>query len=155
MLLVSCTSLFAADRVSKHTTVKGTHISVTYGQPSKKGRTIFGGLVPYGMVWRTGADEATQITVDKDCLFGGKKLAAGTYTLFTIPDKTEWTIILNPVLKQWGAFGYEKVKDKDVLHTNVPVKYVKNNVETFTIAIKDSGLLMEWDDVQVEVPVKF
>jgi hypothetical protein len=159
MLLVSFTSLFAADRISNHTTVKGKHISVTYGQPSKKGRVIFGGLVPYGKVWRTGADEATEITVDKDIMFGGKKLAAGTYSLYTIPNKTEWTIIINPVLKQWGAFEYDKVKDKDVLRTTVPVKNTGKEVETFTILVKDDGqaddgLVMEWDKVQVKVPVK-
>ena len=70
MMLFSLSSIFAKDKVSKHSTVKGDQMSITYGQPSKKGRVIFGGLVPYGEVWRTGADEATEITLKKDCFFG-------------------------------------------------------------------------------------
>ena len=155
-MMLAIGTLFAKDetRVSKHTTVSVGNISITYGQPSKKGREIFGGLVPYGQVWRTGADEATEITFTKPCLFGGKQLEAGTYTLFTIPGKTEWTIILNKQLKQWGWFGYDKVKDQDRMKVTVPSKQTDDVVETFTITPRADGFLMEWDKTSVFVPAK-
>jgi hypothetical protein len=144
-----------AERKSPHDTVKADHMTISYGRPYKKGRDIFGSLEGYGKVWRLGADEATEITIDRGCNFGGKKLPAGTYTLFAIPGKTEWEIIVNGVLGQWGAFSYDKNKDKDVLHTNVPVKNLGNAVEQFTISIKKNGIQMEWDKTSVFVPVKF
>ena len=93
---------YSQTRKSPHDTVSVDNITVTYGRPYKKERKIFGGLEPYGKVWRTGADQATQITFEKDGTFGGKPVKAGTYTLFTIPNPDEWTIILNSQLGQWG-----------------------------------------------------
>lgn len=133
---------------------EGKDVSVSYGQPSKKNRKIFGELVPYGQVWRTGANEATEITFATDAQFGGKEIKAGTYSLFTIPGETEWTIILNPTLKQWGSFGYDKIKDKDVLKVTVPSKKTDSTVENFTMTFnEENALLMEWEDTQVEVPI--
>jgi hypothetical protein len=157
-LLIAATSVIARnpeDRKSPHETVKGKNISVTYGRPYKKGRDIFGGLEPYGKVWRTGADEATQVTFDKDCTFGGKPVKAGTYTLFTIPEKDEWTIILNSKLGQWGAFSYDKVKDQDVLKTTVRANHTNNVVEQFTISLPNDGMKLEWDKTMVFVPIKW
>src|SRR2546421_2697491 len=116
-------------RKSPHDTVQTKNIKVTYGRPYKKGREIFGGLEKYGRVWRTGADEATEISFAKDGTVGGKPVKAGTYTLFTIPGKDEWTIILNSQLGQMGAFSYDKYKNKDVLQVNVPVKKLDSFVE--------------------------
>ena len=107
---------------SPHDTLSVKNVKVTYGRPYKKGRPVFGSLVPYGKVWRCGADEATTITFAKDGTFGGKAVKAGTYALFVIPTETKWTIILNGNAKQWGAFDYEKNKSKDVLQADVPVK---------------------------------
>ena len=133
---------------------QGKDVSVSYGQPSKKNRKIFGELVPYGQVWRTGANEATEITFATDAQFGGKEIKAGTYSLFTIPGETEWTVILNPTLKQWGAFGYDKIKDKDALKVTVPSKKTDSTVEKFTMTFnEENALVMEWDDTQVEVPI--
>ena len=144
---------------SPHDTVKGNHMTVTYGRPYKKGRVIFGdgkkSLETYGKVWRTGANEATEITVDQDCTFGGKKLKAGTYTLFTIPNEKKWNVILNPTLKQWGAYEYEKIKSKDALNITVPAKQLSTPVEQLTISIKNDGLQIEWDMSSIFVPVKF
>lgn len=132
----------------------GKNVKITYGQPSKKGRDIFGGLVPYDSVWRTGANEATEITFEKDATFGGKSIKKGTYSLFTIPTASDWTFILNPVLKQWGAYGYAKVKDKDVLNTTVPSKKIDTPVEKLTISFnKKNSLVLEWDQTHVEVPI--
>jgi len=160
-ILFSASAVFAQDgkemkqRKSAHDTVKSANVTVTYGRPAKKGRSIFGGLVPYGEVWRTGADEATEITFKKDGMFGGKEVKAGTYTLFTIPEEGKWTIILNSQLKQWGSFGYDKIKDKDVLHVDAPITHGGKAVEKFTIEVKKSELLMEWDQTSVSVPMKF
>jgi hypothetical protein len=151
LMVLAISGTFAKDRASAHTTVKGDFISVTYGQPNMKGREIFGGLVPYGQVWRTGADEATEITITKGCMFGGKQVSPGTYTLFTIPEKGQWTIILNSKLKQWGAFEYDQVKDKNVLVAKVPSKQLDNAVETFTIKVADNGITLSWDKTSVFV----
>jgi hypothetical protein len=141
--------------VSPHESAIGQNISVRYGRPYKKGRDIFGALIPYGKVYRCGADSATTITFDKDVLFGGKQVKAGTYTLFVIPNEQSWTIILNSQLGQWGAFDYEKYKDKDVLHTDVPVKKLPNTVEQLTITLPPSEMVIEWDNVQVSIPIVF
>jgi hypothetical protein len=105
----------------------GKNVSITYGQPSKKGRVLFGdegsgSLEKYGKVWRLGANSATVITFKKDGSFAGKPVKAGTYTFFAIPTAKDWTIILNGQLGQWGAYDYEKHKSKDVLKVVVPAK---------------------------------
>jgi len=157
LVCLMATTAFAQGekRASPHDTVKGKYVEVTYGRPYKKGRDVFGALVPYGEVWRTGADEATQITFKKDGTFGGKPVMAGTYTLFTIPTEKGWTIILNSKLGQWGAFGYEKAKTKDVLHAIVSPGKTNKSVEQFTISAQDDALLMEWDMTSVSIPMKF
>jgi Protein of unknown function (DUF2911) len=161
LALFAATTMFAQGmgnekkRVSPHETISGNNVKVTYGRPYKKGRDIFGGLVPYDQVWRTGADEATEITFEKDGMFGDKPIKAGTYTLFTIPGKSEWTVILNSQLKQWGAFGYDKVKDKDVLTTKTKVMTLDKPAEEFTIQLINGGMIMQWDKTQVIVPIKF
>jgi hypothetical protein len=141
--------------LSPHETSSGQDISVRYGRPYKKGRVIFGGLEPYGKVYRCGADSATTVTFNKDAIFGGKPVKAGTYTLFVIPNEQAWTIILNSQLGQWGAFDYDKYKDKDVLHVDVPVKKLNTIVEQLTIQLPPSAMIIEWDDVQVTIPVSF
>jgi len=98
-------------RKSPHETVNSENIKVTYGRPYKKGREIFGVLVKYGKVWRTGADEATEITFRKDGNFGGRPVKEGSYSLYTIPNQNEWTIILNKTAHQWGAYTYKEADD--------------------------------------------
>jgi hypothetical protein len=144
----------AKKRASPHDTLRAKDLSVTYGRPYKKGREIFGKLEAYGKVYRCGADEATQITFDKDVTFGDKPVKAGTYTLFVIPEEKQWTIILNGQLKQWGAYDYDKNKDKDVLQTVVPVKMLSAPVEQLTITRPAAGLTIAWDKTEVTVPVK-
>lgn len=145
----------SAQKKSPHDTVTAKNVKVTYGRPYKKGREIFGGLERYGKVWRTGADEATQITFEKDVTFGGKPVKAGTYTLFTIPNEKEWTVILNGQLGQWGAYDYDKNKGKDVAQITVPVKKLDKVVEQHTIRFADPGMIIEWDKTQVTVPLKW
>lgn len=135
-----------------------TYIKVVYGQPYKRGRDIFGELVPYNKVWRTGANEATEITVTKDITFGGEKVESGTYALFTIPGKEEWTVILNNELGQWGAYEYNK--EKDYKRFTVPAETMDETVEAFTMKFAEpedanTTLSLKWDQTKVQIPVKF
>ena len=92
---------------------------ITYGRPQKNNRPVFGKMVPYGKIWRTGANEATEFIAYQPLTFGSKTLPAGTYTLFTIPEKDEWTLIFNTDVDIWGAYRYDS--KKDVLRLNVKV----------------------------------
>jgi hypothetical protein len=139
---------------SPHDTVKTKDITITYGRPYKKGREIFGKMEPYGKVYRCGADEATQITFAKDVTFGGKSVKAGTYTFCAIPNATSWTVILNSKLGQWGAFDYDKYKDQDVVHVDVPVTTLSTPTEQLTMTAGGGKVSLAWDTVQVDVPVK-
>lgn len=138
-------------------TKNGLDIKLTYCSPSKKGRIIFGGLVPYGEVWRTGANEATEITFKKDVLVGDQVLKAGTYTFFTIPQPEEWTFIFNSVLEQWGAFTYDQTKD--VLRVTMPSLSTADEAEAFEMAfetVEDNTalLVLHWDKTITKLPFK-
>jgi len=137
---------------------KEAYVKITYSQPQKNGREIFGKLVPYGKVWRTGANEATEITVTKNISLHGFLLKAGTYSIFTIPDKEKWTIIINAELGLWGAYNYNA--RLDVLRFDVVPQVLSTEVsEAFTIQFdqrnESADLMMVWDKVKVVVPVKF
>jgi Protein of unknown function (DUF2911) len=130
-------------------------IEINYSRPSLKGRVMIGEIDPYGVVWRTGANNATRITFSTPVTLQGKPIDAGTYELFTIPNKDEWTIILQKPTHQWGAYAYDAKNDVARVTAN-PVA-VADPVETFTIDIsaitKDSAVLdLVWD--RVRVPVK-
>lgn len=160
LFLLAVIATFSAcgqgERKSPHETVSSDNASVSYGRPYKKGREIFGGLEKYGKIWRVGADEATTITFNKDAKIGGAEVKAGTYTLFAIPNEKEWTIILNSQLGQWGAYSYEKNKDKDIAKFNVPVKKLDKPIEQLTIRFeKNDDMVIEWDQTQVTVPVSY
>lgn len=134
-----------------------TYVKITYGRPQKRARPIFGELVPFGKVWRTGANEATELTTTADIMLAGNKVPAGTYTIFTIPDKDKWTIILNKELGQWGAYRYDE--GKDLLRFTVPTKQLKNMYEPFTIEFEQNAndvlLKMMWERTGVEIPLTF
>ena len=128
------------------------HAKVIYSRPYKKDRVIFGELVPYGKVWRTGADEATEITFYKDVMFGDKEVKAGTYALFTIPNKDSWDVILNSGLHQWGSFSYND--SMDVARTKAKVEMMDNPVENFSIVFDDGNMIFAWDKTMAVVPIK-
>ncbi len=142
-------------RASPRETAELGPVKVEYSRPYKKGREVFGVLVPYNQVWRLGADEATEITFSKDATFGGKKVKAGTYSMFAIPGEKEWEIILNSELKQWGAYQYEKIKDKDVAKVKVPVQSLSDSAEQFTITPYADNLNILWDNVSLSIPYSF
>lgn len=104
---------------------------VTYSRPQANGREVFGGLVPYGEVWRTGANEAPEIKFYRDVTIGGQSLPAGTYSLFTIPGEDEWTVIFNEALDYWGAYRYDE--GKDVLRATAPTETLDKPEEAFVI----------------------
>lgn len=134
--------------------IRGASIAVEYGQPVKNGREIFGKLIPYGELWRTGANEATEITVSKDMIVAGKLLKAGRYELFTIPTAEKWTIIFNSKLGQWGEFYYDT--QSDVLRVEVPSGSNDTVLERLTLQIETSpleGLSIAWDKTRVFVPM--
>ncbi|MBE2231018.1 MAG: DUF2911 domain-containing protein [Chitinophagaceae bacterium] len=145
----------SSGRKSPHDTVQSAKATVTYGRPYKKGRVVFGELEKYGKVWRVGADEATTISFPKDVNFGGTPVKAGTYTLFAIPGETEWSVILNSQLGQWGAYGYEKIKDKNVALIKTVPQQTDTVVEQLTIRFIESGaLVIEWDKTRVVVSLE-
>ncbi len=128
-------------------------IKVIYSRPQLKGRTV-SKLAPNDAVWRTGANEATEITFYETMLFGSTKVKAGTYSLFTIPGEKEWTIILSSDTNIWGAYTYNK--DNDVARVTVPVKLAKSPVEVFSIVFEESKsgaiMYMGWGELVVAVP---
>ncbi|TAG47003.1 MAG: DUF2911 domain-containing protein [Runella slithyformis] len=153
--MVVATACNSQPPASPRIKAESSNVTVAYGQPSKKDRKIFGALIPFGEIWRTGANEATEITFKKDGMFGGTALKAGTYSLFTIPGEKEWTVVLNPTLKQWGSYDYDKIKDKDVLKITVPGQATKEPVEKLTFAVSDDKLDFMWDTAMFSVPSKF
>ena len=140
---------FAPDRDLPNSAV----IRVIYGRPQMKGREVFGGIVPYGEVWRTGANEAAEIKIYQDVKVGGKTLKAGTYALFSIPNEDEWTIIFNTDLDEWGAYSYNE--DHDVLRVTATVKENPEAVEAFSIQFDDQTMRLAWDKTIVELPIEY
>ena len=137
---------------------KDTYLKITYSQPHKKERLIFGGIVPYGQIWRTGDNEATEITTTRDILVNNTSLKAGTYSLFTIPEKDSWTIILNSEQGLWGAYNYNP--KLDIFRFNVASQLLQGAVyEPFSITIDQKNekaeINLSWDSVQVRIPIQF
>jgi len=143
-------------RDTTRATVGSAHLLVDYGRPSKRGREIFGGLVPYGEVWRTGANAATTFVTDRDLVVGAVKVPAGTYTIYSVPAQSAdgWRLIINKQTKQWGTEYHE---DQDLARIPMATTAVSPPVEQFTIKIVAKGsnggeLLYVWDTTQASVP---
>ena len=130
---------------------------VIYSRPQRRDREVFGKLVPYGEVWRTGANEATEVTFYKNVSIAGAKVDVGTYTLYSIPEEKEWTIILNRKTLTWGAYEYsEKL---DLVRVNVPVRSMQNAIDALSMSFgketeNSANLLIGWDKNYVKVPIK-
>jgi hypothetical protein len=126
--------------------IDGVEIAIAYGRPNVKGRSVWGGLVPYGKVLRTGADEATTISFSADVTVEGKALAAGTYALFTVPDEGTCEIVFNKVANQWGAFNYDA--GQDALRVTVaPAE--SDFVETLTFDVGGGSVVLRWAELVV------
>jgi hypothetical protein len=130
-------------------------IKVIYSRPSVKGRNIFGDLIKFGEVWRVGANENTEIKFYKAVTIGGTNIPAGSYSLFAIPEKDKWTIIINKEVDMWGAYAYDE--SKNIAKVTVPVKSVSTVIEALSIAFTTEGsvanLVIGWDKTTVEVPI--
>ena len=129
-------------------------ITITYSRPNVKGRVIFGGINPYGQVWRTGANAATTINFTENVVMEGHSVPAGTYSLFTVPDKDQWIVILNKVVKQWGAYSYKQSEDF-LRFTEKPV-ILDEKRETFTIQFanattQSNDLHLVWDHTAISI----
>ncbi|WP_316842294.1 DUF2911 domain-containing protein [Pedobacter gandavensis] len=129
-------------------------VSVSYSRPNLKGRKVFGVMEPFDKVWRTGANSATSVTFSDPVKVAGKELAAGTYGLFTIPGKEEWTVIFNKDSKQWGAYEYKE--SDDVLRIKVKAIKLKDKVETFTIQFANvypttAQLQLSWENTGLNI----
>ncbi|NKI26303.1 DUF2911 domain-containing protein [Arenibacter sp. 6A1] len=137
-------------------------LKVHYSSPSKKGRVIFGELVPYDMVWRTGANEPTTFTTATDIKVHGKDLAAGTYSLWTIPGKNNWKILFNSEIPDWGVTilsgGKKTTRNPatDVLKLTLSAETISEPVENLSMDFEDNGTLyfnIIWDQTKVSVPI--
>lgn len=138
---------------------KAPRVRVIYSRPQKKDRDVFAeedGMEKYGKVWRTGANESTEIKFYKDMMVGDKKVPAGTYTLFTIPTEDEWTVILNKDLDTWGAYGYKE--ERDLLRFKTPAHKTPAPIEAFSISFQPtengSDMFLGWDDLYIQVPIE-
>ena len=142
------------DRKSKNGktvgTIDGVEVTLEYGRPNVKGREIWGGLVPFDKVWRTGADEATTITFGADVTVQGEKLAAGTYALFTVPGEDSWEFVFNKVAKQWGAYKHDPGQDA----LRVSAKPGSgDHVESMDFVIEGSSVVLRWEKLTVGIEV--
>ncbi len=136
--------------------INNTNIKINYSSPRAKGREIWDGLVPYGMVWRTGADEASIFETSSDIMVEGQALPKGKYAIFTIPEKEEWTIIFNKEFEQWGAFNYEE--KNDALRVKVKPISMNTMTENMSFFLLETGDLegemkIAWGKIQVPVSI--
>jgi len=132
-------------------TIGGTEVTINYGSPSVRGRTIWGDLEPYDEVWRTGANKATTISFSKDVKVQGKDLAAGTYALFTIPREGDWTIIFNSKPDQFGDYNYDEADD--TLRVEATPSSSEEAVEQMEFILKGDQIVLRWDKVMVPFTV--
>jgi hypothetical protein len=163
-LLLTLTTLVSAQDKSKRPSPPaqaqckfsdGKTITVNYSSPRAKGRKIFGELVPYGQVWRTGANEATTLVTDANLSIGGKDVPAGGYTIFTVPNADKWTLIVSKKTGEWGIpYKYES---DELLRADMKVSSTPSPVEDFTIALAPMGgsctLGISWENRQASAEI--
>ena len=155
LLLLIATVTFAQESPRKEASGKIGDVTVTvdYGAPSVKGRTVWGGLEKYGKVWRAGANENTTIAFDKDVKIGKNNVSAGKYGFFIIPMENEdWTLILSKKNNAWGAFSYNQ--KEDVLRLNISPKFVEENQEMLEYSIGEKTINFAWEKVRFVIPIE-
>jgi hypothetical protein len=139
-------------------TINGEDAKICYGRPSAKGREIMGGLVPFGEIWRTGANEATALHLPFAAQVGGEELEAGVYSIYTIPGEDEWQIFLSTSYERWGIPVTDEVRAAEVASFTRPVGVTDAAIEQFTIRWDQHGedmghIVMMWENTKVEIPV--
>ena len=165
VLLVASTTLFAQNvkipALSPNQSIEQefslSKINLNYSRPSARGRKVFGDVVPFGKIWRTGANKATTIKFGEDVTINGQAIKAGEYSLSTIPEENEWTIIINSNTNLWGASGYKQ--EEDVLRFKTKVNKLTSPIETFTIDFEDitttsTNIVLKWENVSVSFKVQ-
>ena len=142
----------ASPRDSVSASLAGAVFTINYGSPAVKGRAIWGRLVPYGQVWRAGANEATRFRISKPIKIQGKFLVAGEYGLFAIPGEKQWTIIFNKVADQWGAYEYSS--KEDALRVTVTPEYKEEVQEHLNYQLKDNRVIMRWEHLLIPLLIE-
>jgi hypothetical protein len=148
-------SRYTSPKADTAVTIAGKNISVEYYAPAMHGRKVMGGLVPYGIVWCTGANWATKLTTESDLEVGGLKLPKGSYSIWTLPNEKEWTLIIN---RETGQFHLNYDQSQDFGRTKMELKTLPATVETFEVRIKaESGkkgrLALVWENTEASVPI--
>ncbi len=148
-------SRFTSPQADSSVTIAGKKISVEYYAPSAHGRKVMGGLVPYGQVWCTGANWATKLTTESDLELGGLKLPKGSYSIWTVPNEKEWTLIIN---SETGQFHLNYDQSRDFGRTKMAVKTLPSPVETFKVQLTAAGdtkgtLALIWENTEASVPM--
>lgn len=143
---------YMSPREEVDATVGAMHVAIDYGRPSKRGRTIFGGVVPYNTVWRTGANAATGFKIDRDAMLGSTKVPAGEYTLFSLPTADAWTLVVSKKTHEWGT---EYDSTADLARIPMRVTTATAPVELFTISVDPKGSIqLAWDTRVGSVPLR-
>lgn len=165
LLIIVCTTAFAQIKTPAPSPlgkveqkVGLTDFSIEYSRPSKKGRVIFGDLVPYGEMWRTGANASTKVTFRSGVRIHGEFVPEGTYALYTIPGEKEWTIVFHKNLSYWGTGGKDYKMEEDQLRFTVTPNQYATLVETFTIGFSNltsnsASIQLLWDNTEVNIPI--
>jgi hypothetical protein len=152
---ISCAQENKDNRPSPPTQVTGkagnATITISYSAPSVKGRKIFGDLVPYGKIWRAGANEATIFEVDSDVKVEGQALPKGKYGLFTIPGESEWTIVFSKTWNQWGSYRYKQ--EDDALRVKVKAGASSSLTEKLTYAVNNGVVSLKWEKADISFNV--
>ena len=154
-LAIGATSMSAQPPGSPHETVSavvdGAKVTITYGRPYMRGRKIVGGLVPYGRVWRTGADQSTTLTTDAPLVIGGAAVPAGKVSLYTLPTAAGWKLVIN---KQTGQWGTEYNEAQDLARVDMTTRTLTAPVDQFTITVDGGQLKLAWELTEVSVAIK-
>ncbi|MBM3442684.1 MAG: DUF2911 domain-containing protein [Bacteroidetes bacterium] len=124
-------------------------ITIDYSSPAVKGRKIFGDLLPYGKIWRAGANEATIFEVDSDVKVEGQSLPKGKYGFFAIPGEGEWTVVFNKTWNQWGSYRYKQ--EEDALRVKVAAKKTSQLVENLVYAVENGKVILRWENTEVSI----
>lgn len=160
LFLLAATLLFPQEQKKKQrpsppqetsVSLNGKNVTIKYSSPSMRGRKIFGELVPFGKVWRAGANEATALHTETDIVLGDLTVPAGDYTLFVLPEANTWTLIVN---KQTGQWGLTYDESKDLGRTKMTLSKAPSPVESYKMTLSPTKLQLEWADTIASVPLK-
>jgi len=161
-VVLMCTLVASAQKPSPPASAQckfadGKSIKVDYSSPRAKGRKIYGGLVPYGEVWRTGANDATTFVTDANLSIAGKSVPAGNYTIFTVPNPDKWTLIINKKTGEWGIPYKDEYKATELARVDMSAEKTASPVENFTISFHEMGtgchMYLDWENTRAVIEI--